>query len=471
MNQNQSLLKSKIPVIAILDIGKTNKKIFLFDEQYKIIYERTKQLPETADEDGFPCEDILALKDWVNEEIRLANGLEHLSIKAINVSAYGASFVHLDSEGKPIGQLGNYLKPYPEKLLSSFLSTYDRDQTLSLQTASPQLGSLNSGLQLYRLKQEQPSDFSKIKYSLHLPQYISFLLSGEVFTELTSIGCHTMLWDFRKNKYHEWVRQESIDSKFPELVSSSHVTKNNKMMTGVGLHDSSAALIPYLRAFHDSFTLISTGTWCISLNPFNQNPLTRMELELDCLQYLSFEGKPVKAIRLFAGHEHELMLKKIALYFNVDQRALHTLEFDKKIAAALINSKQGDNTEPNKLGQQDSGFDNRDLSEFKSFGEAYHQLLIDIVSQQLKSTALVLKNTNVKEIYVDGGFSTNSVYMNLLAAGFPQHDVYVASEAQGSALGAALAIHSAWNRHPTPKEIIKLRPCKRPDGVKIQPII
>jgi hypothetical protein len=32
---------SAIPVIAVFDVGKTNKKLFLFDENYKIVFERT----------------------------------------------------------------------------------------------------------------------------------------------------------------------------------------------------------------------------------------------------------------------------------------------------------------------------------------------------------------------------------------------------------------------------------------------
>lgn len=47
-----------LPAIAIIDIGKTNKKFFLLDEQYKIIFEESVQLPEAKDEDGFPCEDV-----------------------------------------------------------------------------------------------------------------------------------------------------------------------------------------------------------------------------------------------------------------------------------------------------------------------------------------------------------------------------------------------------------------------------
>jgi len=55
----------KLPVILIFDVGKTNKKLLLFDEDYKIVYEQTVQLKEIEDEDGFPCEDVFALTNWI----------------------------------------------------------------------------------------------------------------------------------------------------------------------------------------------------------------------------------------------------------------------------------------------------------------------------------------------------------------------------------------------------------------------
>ena len=41
-----------IPVVAIFDVGKTNKKLFLFNEQYQIVFERSARFLETTDEDG-----------------------------------------------------------------------------------------------------------------------------------------------------------------------------------------------------------------------------------------------------------------------------------------------------------------------------------------------------------------------------------------------------------------------------------
>ncbi len=104
-----------------------------------------------------------------------------------------------------------------------------------------------------------------------------------------------------------------------------------------------------------------------------------------------------------------------------------------------------------------SAFAGRDLTKFPNYEEAYHQLIADIIQQQVKSTSLVLKGTTVKRIFVDGGFSKNSIYMYLLAKAFPSMEVYAASVAQASALGAALAIHPHWNKKPLPADIINLK--------------
>ena len=76
---------------------------------------------------------------------------------------------------------------------------------------------------------------------------------------------------------------------------------------------------------------------------------------------------------------------------------------------------------------------------------------------QFISTRLIMDGSDVKRIFVDGGFSNNSVFMNLLANAFPEKEVYAASMAQATALGAALAIHQEWNPKSIPDDIIELK--------------
>lgn len=450
-----------LPVIAIIDVGKTNKKLFLFDEHYKIVYERSAKFIETVDEDGDACENLESLRLSVFDSLHHVFRKKDFDIRAINFSTYGASFVYVDEEGHPVAPLYNYLKPYPEQLKKQFYDTYGGEEAFSNTTASPVLGSLNSGMQLYRLKHEKPEVFNRIKYALHLPQYMSYLISGRFFSDITSIGCHTNLWDFTKNDYHDWVKKEGIAEKLAPIVSSDYVVPaafpGNNYSVGVGLHDSSAALIPYLVNFHEPFILISTGTWCISLNPFNHQPLTADELKQDCLCYMQFQGTPVKASRLFAGQEHEDQVKRIADHFNQNPIRYRTIDFNPDIIAALQKNGGSKSFGSTQLLNEFSPFAQRDLSSFANDEEAYHQLMLDIMGQQYVSTQLVLKGTNAKRIFVDGGFSKNAVYMNLLATAFPEIEVFAASMAQATAVGTALAIHKAWNPKPLPNDIIELK--------------
>ncbi len=453
--------KDRLPVIAIIDVGKTNKKLFLFDEHYNIVFERSARFTETADEDGDACENLESLRLSVFDSMHEVFRKKEFDIKAVNFSTYGASFVYIDEDGKPVAPLYNYLKPYPEYLKKQFYETYGGEETFSYLTASPVLGNLNSGMQLYRIKYEKPELFKRIKYALHLPQYMSFLLTGNVYSDITSIGCHTNLWNFVTNDYHEWVYKEGIAGKLAPIAPCDHVDQpafpGTDYKVGIGLHDSSAALIPYQVSFREPFILISTGTWCISLNPFNNAPLTADELRLDCLCYMHYQGKPVKASRLFAGNEHEEQVKRIGDHFNQNHAHYKAVEFNPAIVA---RAKQANQLKAvSHVGElvKNSIFAERNLADFENYTDAYHQLIIDLVAQQYASTGLVLKGTPVKRIFVDGGFSKNPVYMNLLAAAFPELEIFAASMAQATSVGAALSIHHAWNNNPFPGNLIELK--------------
>ena len=442
-------------VIAIVDVGKTNKKLLLFDEQYKLVLERQARFNEITDEDGFPCENLESLRFSVVDTLNEVAGEGNYRIRAINFSAYGASFVLTDENGEPVAPLYNYLKPYDDKLLAQFYTTYGGENKFSQETASPVLGNLNSGMQLYSIKYEKPELFQQIKFAFHLPQYLAFLVSQKMYADLTSVGCHTNLWHFARKDYHEWVSREGILEKMLPLVTADKTDSakllDQSIQVGTGLHDSSAALIPYLVNFKEPFVLISTGTWCISLNPFNHSPLTEEELRNDCLCYLQYNGNPVKAARLFAGHEHDVQVMRIAEHFNMDASFYRSVAYNVELNASLQKNERGE------LSLQQSAFAHRELASFASGEEAYHQLMIDIVAQQCFSTSFIMEGNRTKRIFVDGGFSRNEIYMNLLAASFPEVEVYATSMAQASALGAALAIHDSWNKKAIPADVIELK--------------
>lgn len=428
-------------VTAVFDIGRTNKKYVLFDEKYQIIEEVTESLPETVDEDGFPTENIELLTEWVQERWTDLKNNPKYEIKAVNAAAYGASLVHLDAENKPVTPLYSYLKPLPESLLNQFYSTHGDPTRIALQTGSPAMGMLNSGMQLYWLKYTKPEVYKKIVTSLHLPQYILYLLTGRKASDYTSLGCHTALWSFEMWDYHDWVKNESIQKKLsPILAASSFIYRDGdkSMQSGFGLHDSSSALVPYRMAIKKPFVLLSTGTWCINFNPFYSKPLTGKQLHQDCMNYLTPEGSGVTTSRLFMGREHDYQLARIVEYFNVEPDFYKRVAYDENIIKAdtppfysACMTGNGPFPEPNTQEWQ--------ISAFASAEAAYHHLIKGLTDMLFVSLQLVGIN-EVQSIYIDGGFSKNKIFTTLIAKNYPDHKVYTTNLPYATSLGAALHV-------------------------------
>lgn len=435
------------PCIAIFDIGKTNKKILLFDFNFKIIYESQTNFEEVKDDEGENCEDLRGLINWMKQAWDELQKNDNFDIKALNFTTYGASFVHLDENNRPVTPLYNYLKAFPKDIEGQFYSTYGERLDLATTTASPALGMLNSGLQIYWLKYRHPATYQKIKKSLHFPQYCSYFFCNEYASEFTSIGCHTALWDMGKNEYHAWVKKEKLDALFGD-IKQKHLNgyttfKNNKIPVGTGLHDSSAALIPYFKHVNESFLLLSTGTWCITLNPFAKKLLTKEELIKDCLNYMTFEGNQVKASRLFLGNFHEIFTKMFAGHFFKPKDFYKNLKLD---LAILEKVKSKPHILKDKINPEQY-FTPTDLDNFEIYEEAYHKLISDMVDFQAEYIMLAGENldSGIKKLFVDGGFSKNEIFMSLLKQKLPQLEIGTLNFSQGTSLGAAMVMKEYCN--------------------------
>ena len=431
-----------VKVNAVFDIGKTNKKFFLFDDNYNEVLREYVNLPLTVDEDGFETEDLEALRGWIKETFDTILENPKYDVKTLNFSSYGASLVHLDYKGKALTPLYNYTKEFPKEVTKAFAEKHGDLLTIAAQTASPQSGMLNSGMQLFWLKQTKPDIFSKIKYSLHLPQYLSFLFTGIPVSEYTSIGCHTSLWDYDSEDYHPWVYAEGIDRILPPIVPTSASIntsyKDKKIKIGVGIHDSSSALLPYILSKKKPFLLLSTGTWSIALNPYNSESLSVQDIENNCLNYLRIDGKRVKASRFFMGNEYRLQVEKLTDYYRKEYGYHRDLQFNQDIYLKLIEKPKVyfkfEGISLQRLPQE------TELEHFATFEEAYHQLMIELMELQIDTISNAIGNSDIKTIYIDGGFTDNDVFMKLMSHHFSNFKVLSTQSPLGSALGAAMVI-------------------------------
>ena len=434
-----------IKVTAIFDIGKTNKKFILFDKNYQEVFKVYKKFKEIKDKNGFPTDNLDAIIDWMKAVFDKILKNKKYDIQSLNFSTYGASLVYVDKNGKRLTPLYNYLKPFPKKIHAAFHKKYGDEKTIAKETASPSSGMLNAGFQLYWLKKTKPSVFKKIKYALHFPQYLSYLFTGIAVSEYTSIGCHTSLWNFKKGDYHRWVYQEKMDKILPPIVSTNiSINKNyqgKNIKIGVGIHDSSAALLPYFLSSKKPFLLLSTGTWSIALNPFNKTILSKKDLDDDCLNYMRIDGNPVKAARLFMGKEYEIQVKKLNLYFKKEKGFHQKIKFSDKIFRQQTQTYQRKfHFEAIQLKRKQPAETN--LENYVSYEEAYHQLMLELVELQVAAAQRTIGKKSVKQIYIDGGFANNKIFITLLSHYFKDLKISTTNSPVGSALGAAMVIDS-----------------------------
>jgi L-fuculokinase len=436
-------------VILIFDIGKTNKKYYLLDEGLKQVEKEYVQFEEVSDGDGFVCDDLQAVTEWIFKVYKRITNDSRYQLQYINFSTYGATLVHLDKDGRPCTPIYNYLKELPADVKDFFISLHGDIETWSKETASPFLGMLNAGLQLFWLKYKKPELFSRIETSVFLPQYFSYLFTGELISEYTSLGCHTGFWNFTTGNYHTWVVKEGFDKLLPPVVGTSAIKEipGAAIKCGAGIHDSSAALIPYKQKDSTPFLLLSTGTWSICLNPFNIDPLTAEELAQDCLCYLQPNGKQVKASRFFLGNEFSKWVKMLDSFFGKSEDYHRHVLFDetlfqqsqKILSPLFVNNTANTEVYFNK----NSAFD---LSWFSTYEEAYHHLVGELVTVQVDKIYLALGKSAIKKVYIDGGFAANDVFLKTLQQNLPGFEFIPSDIPLGSSLGAAMVISSNYKK-------------------------
>lgn len=427
-------------VIAVIDIGKTNKKIFLFDENFEVCLENSTQFEEILDEDGFPCDDLESIENWILNEIEKVQDHQYYNLKAINFSTHGASLIYLDKEGKRVAPLYNYLKPLEIDSFKNFHKDNGGVEEFSRRTASPAYGMLNTGLQILKLKKEKPQIWDKVDSILHYPQYLSYLFTKKITSDFTSVGAHTATWDFDNMEYHSWLKKESINLPEPtngEMAITANVN-GKKVAVGSGLHDSSSSIIPVLEEDKsEDFILLSTGTWIIAMNPFSQETLTSHQLTNNCLCFMTPKKQQIKSSMQFLGRIHEVYLEPLSKHYNVDINSHLNLELNEKLCQELIVEKaqiflsEGIDT--------DFEANEKLFKYFGSYETGYYQLVFEICKKVIKGINLISdKDASLKTIYISGGFNRNKIFIKFLSLLKKNCVVKISNCKNESALGAAL---------------------------------
>ncbi|EJZ19098.1 FGGY family carbohydrate kinase, partial [Rhizobium sp. Pop5] len=186
--------------IAVLDIGKTNAKVVVLDSATGAEIAVLKR-PNIAIKTGpYPHYDIEAL--WSFALDALKSLAQEPGFDALSITTHGAAAALIGEDGMLAMPVIDYEHEYPQEIRDA----YTRLRPAFDETFSPRLPmGLNVGAQLHYQKTAFPQEFSRVATILTYAQYWAMRLTGVATNELTSLGCHTDLWNPKTSSYSSLV--------------------------------------------------------------------------------------------------------------------------------------------------------------------------------------------------------------------------------------------------------------------------
>ncbi len=436
--------------IAVIDVGKTNAKLALVGGttlREIAVVTRPNTVLAAPPYPHFDLEGHWAFFVENLTRFQAAHGVD-----AISVTTHGASVVLLDKDGALAAPMLDYEHDGPDALTRE----YDAIRPNFKETGSPRLSmGLNVGAQLFWLFDQDPTLRDRVAHVLTYPQYWVYLLTGRFGTDVTSLGCHTDLWDPWKGAFSSLVDKLRLTEKLAPAHKSSdvlgHVRASLAAETGLdpatpvvcGIHDSNASLFPHVLGREGAFSVVSTGTWVVAMAM--GGAAETLDPDRDTLVNVNALGAPVPSARFMGGREYELVREGRQIAVTPED---HTEVL--RAGVMLLPS-----VEPT------SGpFRSRRMAWVNPpTTDGARMVALSWYLALMTDTCLGLIGAR-GPVIVEGPFARNSDYLAMLAALRPE-GIEVADSATGTSIGSALLFADTapapQTRKVAPQDVERLR--------------
>lgn len=426
--------------IAVIDIGKTNAKLALVDaatlRELAVVTRPNTVLP------GPPWPHFDLEGHWEFFLHHLAQFHAAHGVDAISVTTHGAAGVLLDAAGNLAVPMLDYEHPGPDALAHR----YDAIRPPFAETGAARLPmGLNLGAQLFWLLETHPDLLARVAHVLTYPQYWGWRLTGELATDVTSLGCHTDLWNPWDGRFSSLVDRLGLTGRIaparrpgevlgqlrPEIAAATGLAAQTPV--SVGIHDSNASLYSYVLGRRAPFAVVSTGTWVVSMAVGGAE--VTLDPARDLLVNVNALGQPVPSARFMGGREYEVIRAGSAARPEAAERARILRDGVMSLPAV----EPGSGPFP--------GREMRWTAAPATEGERIAALSFYLAL--MTDTCLSLIGAR-GPVIVEGPFARNAEYVAMLASLRPE-GAEVAGSATGTSAGAALlAVGSAAAPATTP---------------------
>ena len=415
-------------------MGKTLSKVSLWTADGRCLERlaRPNARQHTAD---YASLDIHGISEWLIAALKQFSGNP---IEAIVPVSHGAAVVGLRDGALAFPPM-DYEWPIPDAMLED----YRQQRDSFAETGSPALpAGLNLGAQLHFHERQGALEGTTL---LPLAQYWTLLLSGVAVSEVTSLGCHSDLWNPATGEFSNMARRRGWAALFAPQAKAADVVGTLKPdlaeMTGLssdvrihaGLHDSNAALLAargFAEIADNEATVLSTGTWFIAMRlALEALDIAQLPEGRDCLVNVDADGNSVPSARFMGGREIETLIGLDTRQVDIkpDQPKLLAAVPAVVAAQAMVLPTLAPGTGPFPEGE--GGWVARpDGWHCQRAGACLYAALVTDASLDLISSR--------ERLLIEGRFAEAEVFVRALATLRPRTEVYVANAHNDVSFGA-----------------------------------
>ena len=414
--------------VAVIDIGKTNAKVALVDLE-RLAEIDTRRTPNAVLSDGpYPHFDVDRLWNFILDSLGALNRAHKLD--AISVTTHGVAAALLDGGGNLALPVLDYEHNGPEQMAAD----YDAARPPFAETGTPRLPvGLNLGAQLFWQARAFPEAFARVARIAMYPQFWTYRLSGVLANEVTSLGCHTDLWNFRAGDFSTLVDKEGwrelmaplrragdrLGPVLPDVAAATGLDAATPVYCGI--HDSNASLLPYLMDRPKPFAVASTGTWVISMAV--GGAAVGLDPTRDTLVNVNAFGDPVPSARFMGGREFATLVGEGSKEPSPDA----TRAVLQTTVLLTPSVQQGSGPFAKRKAEWIGG---------EPTGDARH-VAASFYLAMMTATSLELIGAEGPTI-VEGPFAANRPFADMLAAATTRPVIAAGTSATGTSIGAAL---------------------------------
>lgn len=408
--------------IAVVDLGKTNTKIFIFSNNGDVIAQY-RTVPRWVEVDAISVLDDAASEAWIKQKI--ADAVQVHGVNAVMFSGHGCTFALIRDNALALPIL-DYEQAPPDELTDQIAAQIPQFS----ETYSPPLPlGFNFSRHLLWMELRHPQRFAGADTILTYPQFWAWRLSGKTCSEVSYLGCHSDLWAPLNDDYSSLVSTRNWRAKMPAMVRAGTVIGHHDVAlpdgntkpiaVHNGVHDSNAALYYYRSILRHDFTLISTGTWVVIFNP--SCPPEALNMHRDMLANVTVDHDMVATIRFMGGREYDVIADG---YRETVTPAMLQAVVEKGIFALPSFAAGGpmQNLSGSLSGPEP------DRHERAAVAILYVALMCDLSLDLIQSH---------NPLVIDGGLTKSQVFAGLIGQLRPGQSVSTSPISEGSAFGAA----------------------------------